>query len=120
MFGDLSIRYAALSRKRSGKKLLIVQDGPSKTKFTLGGAESGILGNPRPDHTPKETGHIKNDVGQSNEVVVDFRRSWPGQHVLEEFRELTRQRLSYLRGLSDEGFLTETQTPLGRARLRNS
>ena len=43
----------------------------------LVGAESGILGNPRPAHTPKETGHIKNDVGQSNEVVVDFRRSWP-------------------------------------------
>jgi len=77
------------------------------------GAESGILGNPRPDHTPQETGHVKNDVGQSNEVVVDFRRSWPGQQVLEEFRELTGQRLAYLRGLSDEGFSTETQTPLG-------
>ena len=79
----------------------------------LVGAESGILGNPRPDHTPQETGHVKNDVGQSNEVVVDFRRSWPGQQVLEEFRELTGQRLAYLRGLSDEGFSTETQTPLG-------
>ncbi len=79
----------------------------------LVGAESGILGNPRPEHTPVETGHVKNDVGQSNEVVVDFRRSWPGQKVLDEFRELTGQRLAYLRGLSDEGFAAETQTPLG-------
>ena len=79
----------------------------------LVGAESGILGNPRPDHTPKKTSHVKNDVGQSNEVVVDFRRSWPGQKVLDEFRELTGQRLTFLRGLSDDGFAAETQTPIG-------
>ena len=79
----------------------------------LVGSESGILGNPRPDRTIQETGHIKNDVGQSNEVVVDYRRSWPGQQVLEEFRELTGQRLAYLRGLNDEQFEEETQTPLG-------
>ncbi|MCH7735810.1 MAG: maleylpyruvate isomerase family mycothiol-dependent enzyme [Chloroflexi bacterium] len=79
----------------------------------LVGAESGILGNPRPDHTPEDTAHVKNDVGQSNEVVVDFRRSWPGQRVLDEFRELTGQRLAFLRGLTDEGFAAETQTPIG-------
>ena len=72
----------------------------------LVGAESGILGNPRPDHTPQDTSYVKNDFGQSNEVEVDFRRSWPGQQVLDEFRELTGQRLSFLRGLTDEGFAT--------------
>ena len=51
----------------------------------LVGAESRILGNPVPDHAPRDTSHVKNDVGQSNEVVVDYRRSWPGQRVLEEF-----------------------------------
>ncbi|PKB71707.1 MAG: hypothetical protein BZY87_04115 [SAR202 cluster bacterium Io17-Chloro-G6] len=79
----------------------------------LVGAESRILGNPGPDHTPKETGHVKNDVGQSNEVVVDYRRSWPGRKVLDEFRELTGQRLALLRSLTDEQFAAETQTPLG-------
>ena len=79
----------------------------------LVGAESGILGNPGPDHTPQDTSHVKNDVGQSNEVVVDFRRSWPGQHVLDEFRELTGQRLTFLKCLSDDGFAAETQTPIG-------
>ena len=79
----------------------------------LVGAESRILGNPGPDHTPKETGHVKNDVGQSNEVVVDYRRSWPGQRVLAEFRELTGQRLKLLRGMTDEEFAAETQTPIG-------
>ena len=79
----------------------------------LVGAESHILGNPGPDHTPKETGHVKNDVGQSNEVVVDFRRSWPGQKVLEEFRELTGQRLRLLRDMTDEQFAAEIKTPVG-------
>ena len=79
----------------------------------LVGAESGILGNPRPDHTPLNTSHVENDVGQSNEVLVDFRRSWSGQQVLEEFHELTGQRLSFLRSLTDEGFDEETETPLG-------
>jgi uncharacterized protein (TIGR03083 family) len=79
----------------------------------LVGAESHILGNPGPDHTPTETGHVKNDVGQSNEVVVDFRRSWPGQKVLDEFLDLTGQRLAFLRGLTDQDFAAETQTPIG-------
>ena len=83
----------------------------------LVGAESQILGNPRPSHTPKETGHVKNDVGQSNEVVVDYRRSWPGPKVLEEFRELTGQRLGLLRGLTDEQFAAETPTPIGPGTL---
>lgn len=77
------------------------------------GSESGILGEPRPDHTPQETGHVKNDMGQSNEVLVDFRRSWPGQQVLDEFRELTGRRLTFLRGLTEEQFATEMQTPIG-------
>ena len=79
----------------------------------LVGAESRILGYPGPDHAPTDTAHIKNDVGQSNEVVVDYRRSWPGQKVLDEFRELTGQRLELLKGLTDEQFAAETQTPIG-------
>ena len=79
----------------------------------LVGAESDILGNPRPDHTPQNTSHVKNDVGESNEVVVDFRRSWTGLEVLEEFRVLTELRMEFLKGLTDEGFAAETQTPLG-------
>ena len=79
----------------------------------LAGAESRILGDPIPEHTPKETGHVKNDVGQSNEVVVDYRRSWPGQRVLKEFLELTSRRLELLRDMTDEEFASETQTPIG-------
>ncbi len=79
----------------------------------LAGAESRLLGNPAPDHTPKETDHVKNEIGRSNEVAVDYRRSWSGQRVLEEFRELTGQRLKLLRAMTDEEFAAETQTPIG-------
>lgn len=79
----------------------------------LVGVESGILGRPSPDHTPSETSHVKNDVGQRNEVVVDWRRSSTGPQVLEEFREVTEERLSYLKTMDQGDFKVETQTPLG-------
>ncbi len=81
----------------------------------LGGAESRILGNPVPDHTPSETAHVKSEGGLSNEVLVDYRRSWTSQQVLDEFRELTDQRVAALRALGDDDFAAETQTPLGLA-----
>ena len=81
----------------------------------LGGAESRILGNPAPDHTPGETGHVKSEGGLSNEVLVDWRRSWTGRQVLDEFRDLTGQRVTALRSMTDEEFAAETQTPLGPA-----
>ena len=79
----------------------------------LVGAESAILGNPAPSHTPPAAEHVRNDIGRSNELAVDWRRTCPGSKVLEEFRELTRQRLRLLRGLSAEDFAVETQTPIG-------
>ena len=79
----------------------------------LAGAESAIMGNADPAHTPEDTSYVKNDVGKHNEVLVDWRRSWPGQRVLQEFRELTGQRLNLLRSMSDDEFAAETQTPIG-------
>lgn len=79
----------------------------------LVGAESGILGNADPAHSPADTNYVKNDVGQHNELLVDWRRGWTGQRVLQEFRELTGQRLNLLRSMSDDDFDVETQTPIG-------
>ena len=79
----------------------------------LTGSESRLLGRPAPDHTPGALSHLKNDIGRSNEVLVDWRRSWPGAKVLEEFLEVTGERLRILKGLSDEDFQAETQTPVG-------
>ena len=81
----------------------------------LAGSEGRILGIPDPAHTPADISHLKSDAGLSNELVVDWRRPWSGQEVLDEFRELTGRRLGDLRAMSDDDFSTETQTPLGPA-----
>ena len=44
---------------------------------------------------------------------MDWRRSWLGTQVLEEFREVTAERLVALRALPPEGFAAETDTPIG-------
>ncbi len=79
----------------------------------LAGAESGILGQAPPDHVPAKVDHVRNDIGRRNEVVVDWRRFRPGAHVLEEFRELTSQRMGMLRSMTEADFAAETQTPVG-------
>jgi uncharacterized protein (TIGR03083 family) len=79
----------------------------------LAGSECRILGRPDPEHAPPQMGHVKNDVGRSNEVVVDWRRSWPGAKVLEEFREVTAERLRVLRAMGAKDFAAQTQTPIG-------
>jgi uncharacterized protein (TIGR03083 family) len=83
------------------------------------GTESRLLGRQPPDHTPQDMSHVKNDIGRSNEVWVDFRRSWPGSKVLEEFREVTGERLRVLRGMSSDDFSQETQTPIGPGTVRD-
>lgn len=81
--------------------------------------EAGALGRPRPDHAlegdPAE--HVKNDMGRGNEVGVDYRRSWPPDKVLAEFREVTAARLQQLRGLTDEDFKREMDLPVGKGTL---
>ena len=79
----------------------------------LVGAECGILGRPEPDHRPPEMVHVKNDIGRSNEVEVDWRRSRPGLKVLEEFQEVTAKRLRLLRCMGEEDFAEGAQTPIG-------
>lgn len=82
------------------------------------GSESGILGRPTPDHTPADVSHTKNELGRSNELVVDWRRSWPGAKVLEEFREVTAERMEHLRAMTAEDFEVKTRTPVGPGSMR--
>ena len=79
----------------------------------LVGSESGILGRPDPDHKPPDYPYLKNDLGQRNEIVVDWRRSWPGERVFQEFREVTAERMKQLRSMCDQDFARERETPIG-------
>ncbi len=85
----------------------------------LAGSECRILGRPDPDHTPPEMSHMRNDMGRRNEAAVDWRRSWPGAKVLEEFQEVTAERLRLLRAMTPDDFAAETETPIGLAPQRD-
>lgn len=85
----------------------------------LVGGESRLLGLPAPEHTPRDTRHVKNDMGARNEVWVDWYRSWPGLRVLARFRELTDERLRHLRAMQAEDFQAPTQTPIGPGSMRD-
>src|SRR5262245_6081814 len=49
------------------------------------GTEAWLLGQPVPDHIPRDMGHVKNELGRWVEPWVDWRRSWSGTKVLAEF-----------------------------------
>jgi uncharacterized protein (TIGR03083 family) len=75
--------------------------------------ESRAVGRPGPDHTPSDVDHTRNAIGESNEVGVDYRRSWPGEQVLAEFREVTAARLAQLRSFTDDDLARPVDTPIG-------
>ena len=83
------------------------------------GIESSVLGRPAPEHTPPDLEHIRNDIGRSNEVWVDSRRSWSGADVFAEFREVTGERIAQLRTFGDAEFSAESWTPAGPGTVRD-
>jgi uncharacterized protein (TIGR03083 family) len=85
----------------------------------ISGIESAVLGRPTPDHTPPDYEHVKSEVGKRNEVWVDSRRSWTGARVLEEFREVTGERLRQLRSFAEPDFDAESWTPAGPGTVRD-
>lgn len=83
------------------------------------GTESNLLGRPAPEHTPADMSRARNPIGEANEVQVDYRRSWPPAKVLEEFREVTGERLRQMRGWPEEEFAKESWTPVGPGQVRD-
>ena len=81
----------------------------------LAGSETGILGDPDPDHTPSAAAlaHTRSAQGRHNEMLVDYRRAWSGPEVLADFQSQTARRLALLREMTDADFAAEMQTPVG-------
>jgi uncharacterized protein (TIGR03083 family) len=73
--------------------------------------EARLLGRPALQHEPAPAAHVKNELGRSNEIGVDARRSKSGADVLEEFREVTAERLVQLRDLTDADLAAPARTP---------
>lgn len=83
------------------------------------GTESWLLGEPVPDHIPKDMSHVKNALGQWIEPWVDRCRPWPGARVLAEFSSVTRERQRVLHAMSAEEFAREFHTPIGLHSMRS-
>jgi len=82
------------------------------------GIEAITLGRPNPDHVPPGGPHVKNEVGEGNEVWVDWYRARSGAEVLVDFRAITEERISGLR-IAGYDFGTETWTPIGPGTVRD-
>lgn len=76
--------------------------------------EAGALGRPRAEAPlPEARHHLKNPLGEANEVGVEARRSLPGAEVLAELREVTTARSAQLRALTEDDLAKEVPTPAG-------
>ena len=78
------------------------------------GTESWLLGRPAPDHSVDQPNHVKNPLGERNEIEVVYRRTKSGDEVLAEFRQVTGERLQSLGAMSDEDLAQESWIPTGR------
>lgn len=79
------------------------------------GVEALLSGEPYPSaHVlPESLPHVKHKWARYMEVMVDVRRSLPGDAVLAEFRDVTSRRLSQLRALSDDDLDDEVSSEIG-------
>jgi uncharacterized protein (TIGR03083 family) len=75
--------------------------------------EARALGRPAAEHEPGPLPHVKNEMGQVNEIGVDARRPRPGPQVLAEFREVTGERQPRLRTLTGPDLAARVPTPAG-------
>jgi uncharacterized protein (TIGR03083 family) len=83
------------------------------------GTESMLLGRDAPSHDPGTKPWVRNPIGEGNEIQVDYRRSWPPDKVMDEYREVTSDRIAALEGLSDDELGAESWTPVGPGTVRD-
>lgn len=80
----------------------------------LVGVERMIAGHPAPEHEPSPKAHVKNPIGERNEIEVDFRRGHSPADVLDEFRVITAERARGFEAMTDEDFEAPSWTPVGQ------
>ncbi len=78
------------------------------------GTERMLLGDPVPEIDIGEVPHIRNEIGQINEMWIVERRPWASDRVLAEFRQVTKARLAALAAMTQADFDAESETPAGR------
>ncbi|MEL6891578.1 MAG: maleylpyruvate isomerase family mycothiol-dependent enzyme [Actinomycetota bacterium] len=79
------------------------------------GTEAMLLGEPSPEVTVDRDRltHVRNDIGEFNEVWIEHLRSSSPADVLARFRDHTDRRLDALRSMTDEEWNADSFTPAG-------
>ncbi len=77
------------------------------------GTESMLLQLPTPEIEVGEPPHVRNAIGQANEVWVDSLRALPGAEVLARFADVTGRRIAVLRNMTQADFDAPSWTPAG-------
>jgi uncharacterized protein (TIGR03083 family) len=83
------------------------------------GTELMMRGEPGPDVPLSRTDHLRNPIGELNELWVESRRSRPGSEVLAEFEALAASRLAEYRAITPAQLDEIGPTPLGDAPFRD-
>ncbi|MGH9024523.1 MAG: maleylpyruvate isomerase family mycothiol-dependent enzyme [Acidimicrobiia bacterium] len=83
------------------------------------GIEAMSLGRAAPERELGDPPHVKNDIGRANEMWVDNLRDRSGPEVLDEYRNLTSERIAGLRALDEAGFFADSWTPAGPGTVRD-
>ena len=78
------------------------------------GIERSIEGETPPEIELATTDHLRNPIGELNELWVEDRRARSGDEVRAEFIEVTGRRIATLRATSDEGFDAIGWSPVGQ------
>jgi uncharacterized protein (TIGR03083 family) len=78
------------------------------------GIERGLDGEQPPTVALRATEHLRNPIGEANELWVEARRALPGDEVRAEFAAVTARRLARLRAMSDEDFAEVGWSPVGQ------
>jgi uncharacterized protein (TIGR03083 family) len=79
----------------------------------IAGVESSLLGEPMPAVDVSHLAHIVDPFQEITEAPVEFRRSWTGQQVLDDFRTITARRVDQLRAMTAAELDTVGWSPLG-------
>ena len=77
------------------------------------GTESMLLQLPNPEIEIGQPAHVRNPIGKANELWVDSMRSWSGADMVARFVDITAQRMTALRAMSQADFDAPSWTPAG-------
>ena len=82
------------------------------------GIERSLQGVAAPEVAIVETSHVRNPIGEMNEIWIVARRSATGSEVFSEFTAVTAERIAELRSLTSEQLAVVGWSPIGQVPLR--